>query len=128
MCMTRAGLDAAEWELRGHDSAVMSVYWPWVARGEWIVILQRQREDDGVFPSLFAEGWTVDGCEKSRWWPVGEQVLSPIPYWQTAVGAAVVAALLEWRSRHETLVRDPGNRCYHRRTAQPTQSCYSAVH
>lgn len=70
MCMTRSGLDAAEWELRYHDSAVS---WWWAARGEgklWIVIL-RQEVDD-VLPSLVAEDWTVDGCEQSRWWPVGE--------------------------------------------------------
>jgi hypothetical protein len=75
MCMTRAGLDAAVWELRDHDSAVMPHRW-WAARGEWklwIVILQQQQQQvDDVLPSLFAEDWTVDGCEQSRWWPVGE--------------------------------------------------------
>ena len=76
MCMTRSGLDAAEWELRGHDSAVMFAYWWWVARVEWkpwIVILQQQQQEVGdVLPSLFAEDWTVHGCEQSRWWSVGE--------------------------------------------------------
>jgi hypothetical protein len=47
------------------------------ARGEWklwIVILQRRRQQqvDDVLPSLFAEDWTVDECEQSRWWPVEE--------------------------------------------------------
>jgi hypothetical protein len=71
MCMTRSGLDAAEWELRCHDSVVM---WR-AARGEWkswIVILQQQQQVDDVLPSLVAEDWTVDGCGQSRWWPVGE--------------------------------------------------------
>jgi hypothetical protein len=67
MCMTRSGLDAAEWELRYHDPAVMPAHSWWA---EWIVILQQ--EVDGVLPSLAAGDWTVDGCEQSRWWPVGE--------------------------------------------------------
>lgn len=74
MYMTRSGLDAAEWEQRDHDSAVMPAHWRWTVGGEWklwIVILQQQEVDD-VSPSLFAEDWTVDGCEQSRWWPVGE--------------------------------------------------------
>jgi hypothetical protein len=68
MCMTQSGLDAVEWELRDHDPAVMTAHRWWSA----IVILRQQNVVDGVLPSLFAEDWTVDGCEQSRWWPVGE--------------------------------------------------------
>ncbi len=61
MCMTRAGLDAAELELRGHDSAV-------VPAQLWIVILQQQQQQqvDDVLRSPFAEDWTVGGCEQNR--------------------------------------------------------------
>jgi hypothetical protein len=62
MYMTQSDLDAAELELRDHDSAVMPAHWWWAARGEWVVILQQQRVD-AVLPSLFAEDWTVGGCE-----------------------------------------------------------------
>ena len=76
MCMTQAGLDAAEWELRDHDSAAMSADLWGAAREDWklrVVILQQQQQQvDDVLPSLFAEDWTVDGCEQSRWWPVEE--------------------------------------------------------
>jgi hypothetical protein len=54
----------------------MPAHWWWAARGERIVILQQQQQQqqqvDDVLPLLLAEDWTVDGCEQSRWWPVGE--------------------------------------------------------
>ena len=75
MCMTRSDLDAAELELRYHDSAVMPAR-RGAARGEWklwiVILQQRQQQVDDVLPSLFAEDWTVDECEQSRWWPVEE--------------------------------------------------------
>jgi hypothetical protein len=58
MCMTRSDLDAAELELRYHDSAVMPAHWWWAAKGEWklwiVVLQQRQRQVDDVLPSPFA--------------------------------------------------------------------------
>ena len=67
MCMTQVGLDAEEWELRDHDSAVMFAHWWRAARGVWklwvVILLQQRWEADDAMPSLFAEGWTVDGCE-----------------------------------------------------------------
>lgn len=62
MCMTQSGLDAVEWELRDHDSAVMSAH-----HRSAIVILRQQEVVDGVLPSSIAEDWTADGCEQSRW-------------------------------------------------------------
>jgi hypothetical protein len=56
--MTRSGLDAEEWELRYHDSAVIPAHRWWAARGEWklwVVILRQQQQVDDVLPSLFAE-------------------------------------------------------------------------
>lgn len=56
MCMTRSGLDAAELELRYHDSAVVPAHRWWAAKGELIVSLQRRRRQvDDVLRSPFAE-------------------------------------------------------------------------
>ncbi len=51
MYMTRAGLDAAELELRYRDSVVLPVHWGWVAREEWklwAAIQELQRKVDDV--------------------------------------------------------------------------------